>query len=93
MKISSLNYIRKCRILTQIIGDTITAMKLSVFLNWTEIFFYATTRRQVPCCKPPRYVPYICTYVPYDGTFAVSNQGQMLDLWQGEDSQIHYLIR
>ncbi len=27
------------------------------------------------CCKPPRYVPYKCTYVPYDGTFGASNQG------------------
>ncbi len=49
----------------------------------------ATTR----CCKPPRYVPYKCTYVPYDGTFGASEQGQMLDMWQGVDSQIHHLIR
>ncbi len=41
------------------------------------------------CRKPPRYVPYKCTY----GTFGASNQGQMLDVWQGEDSQIHHLIR
>ncbi len=27
------------------------------------------------CRKPPRYVPYKCTYVPYDGTFGASNQG------------------
>ncbi len=26
------------------------------------------------CCKPPRYVPYKCTYVPYSGTFGMSNQ-------------------
>jgi hypothetical protein len=26
------------------------------------------------CCKPPRYVPYKCIYVPYNGTFGVSNQ-------------------
>ncbi len=32
------------------------------------------------CCKPPRYVLYKCTYVPYDGTFGASNQGQMLDM-------------
>ncbi len=42
------------------------------------------------CRKPPRYVPYKCTY---DGTFGASDQGQMLDVWQGEDSQIHHLIR
>ncbi len=45
------------------------------------------------CRKLPRYVPYKCTYVPYNGTFGASNQGQMLDVWQGEDSQIHHLIR
>ncbi len=32
------------------------------------------------CRKPPRYVPYKCTYVPYNGTFGVSDQGQMLDM-------------
>ncbi len=32
-------------------------------------------------CKPPRYVPYKCTYVPYNGTFGASEQGQMLDVW------------
>jgi hypothetical protein len=28
----------------------------------------------VLCCKPPRYVPYKCTYVPYNGTFGASDQ-------------------
>ncbi len=32
------------------------------------------------CHKPPRYVPYKYTYVPYDGTFGASDQGQMLDV-------------
>jgi hypothetical protein len=45
------------------------------------------------CRKLPRYVPYKGTYVPYDGTFGTSDQGQMLDVWQGEESQIHHLIR
>ncbi len=45
------------------------------------------------CHKPPSYVPYKCTYVPYDGTFGTSDQVQMLDVWQGEDSQIHHLIQ
>ncbi len=34
----------------------------------------------IPCHKPPRYVLYKCTYVPYDGTFGASDQGQMLDV-------------
>ncbi len=33
------------------------------------------------CHRPPRYVPYKCTYVPYNGTFGMSDQGQMLDVW------------
>ncbi len=32
------------------------------------------------CRKPSRYVLYKCTYVPYDGTFGMSNQGQTLDV-------------
>ncbi len=32
------------------------------------------------CCKPPSYVPYKCTYVPYDNTFGASDQGQRLDM-------------
>ncbi len=32
------------------------------------------------CRKPPRYVPYKYTYVPYNGTFDTSDQGQMLDV-------------
>ncbi len=44
------------------------------------------------CCKPPRYVLYNFAYVLYDGTFGASDQGQTLDVWQGEDSQIHHLI-
>ncbi len=32
------------------------------------------------CHKLPRYVPCKCTYVPYDGTFGASDQGQTLDV-------------
>ncbi len=32
------------------------------------------------CRKLPRYVPYKCTYAPYNGTFGASNQGQTLDV-------------
>jgi hypothetical protein len=45
--------------------------------GWT----YGCTLTLSYCCKPPRYVPYKCTYVPYDGTFGTSDQGQTLDLW------------
>jgi hypothetical protein len=43
-----MNYVRQCQVLIQIIGETVTAMKLAVCPNWAEIFFDATTHRQVP---------------------------------------------
>ena len=33
-KLSSLNYVRQCRVLVQIIGETITAMKLAMCPDW-----------------------------------------------------------
>ncbi len=33
------------------------------------------------CCKLPRYVPYKCTHVPYNGTFGAPDQEQTLDVW------------
>ena len=47
-KLPSLNYVRQCRVLIQVIGERITAMKLAACPNWAEIFFDSTTRRQVP---------------------------------------------
>jgi hypothetical protein len=35
-------------VLVQIISETIMAMKLAACPHWAEIFFDATTRRQVP---------------------------------------------
>jgi hypothetical protein len=32
------------------------------------------------CRKPPSYAMYKGTYVPYDGTFGASDQGQTLDV-------------
>jgi hypothetical protein len=48
MKLPSLNYVCQCWVLIQIIGETITAMKLASCPNWAEIFFDSTTRRQEP---------------------------------------------
>ncbi len=47
-KLPLLNYVRQCRVLVQIIGETITAMKLASCPNWAGIFFDSTTCRQVP---------------------------------------------
>lgn len=46
--IPSVSYVRQCRVLVQIVSETITAMKLAVCTTWAEIFFDATTCRQVP---------------------------------------------
>ncbi len=32
------------------------------------------------CRKPPRYVPYKGTFVPYGGTYGAPDQGQTLDV-------------
>ena len=47
-ELPSVNYVRQCRVLIQIIGETITAMKLAACPDWSQIFFDATTRRQIP---------------------------------------------
>lgn len=44
-KLPSINYVRQCQVLVQVIGETITAIKCP---NWAQIFFDSTTRRQVP---------------------------------------------
>ncbi len=40
-----------------------------------------------PCRKLPRYVPYKGTYVPYDGTYGMPDQGQMLDVQEGQTTK------
>ena len=41
----SVSYVRYCRVLNQVIGDTITALKLGAADNGKQICFDATTRR------------------------------------------------
>jgi hypothetical protein len=38
-RIPSVNYVRQCRVLVQIISETITAMKLAACPNWAEVLF------------------------------------------------------
>jgi hypothetical protein len=45
---SKVGHFCQCRVLIQIIGGTITAIKLASCPNWAEIFFDLTTHRQVP---------------------------------------------
>ncbi len=58
---------------------TTTAVAAAEMMTMTMTTAAAIAAMAV-CHKPPRYVPYKCTYVPYDGTFGTSEQGQMLDL-------------
>jgi hypothetical protein len=39
------------------------------------------------CRKPPRYVPYKGMYVPYNGTYGAPDQGQMLDMREGQTAE------
>ncbi len=40
------------------------------------------------CPKPPRYVSYKGTYVPYDGTYGMPDQGQTLDVQEGQTAEL-----
>jgi len=44
----SVSFVRSCRTIVQVLGETISAYKLAKDDNWKQIFFDATTRRQVP---------------------------------------------
>jgi hypothetical protein len=65
-------------------ADSVTPNDVDVFLDnaaWAIHSTYHTVLKASPgCCKLPRYVLYKCTYVPYDGTYGASDQGQMLDV-------------
>ena len=44
----SINYVRECRAVVQVIGETICAMKLAAADEWGQLWTDATTRRQIP---------------------------------------------
>ena len=44
----SLNYVRQCRVIIEVIGETVTALKLSEANQWDQLFTDVTTRRQIP---------------------------------------------
>ena len=41
------NFVRGCRIIVQIIGETLTAFKLSKARSWEQLFTYGTSRREI----------------------------------------------
>jgi hypothetical protein len=50
-------------------------------------YLFLVLYRSTSCHKPPRYVPYKGTYVSYDGTFGMPDQGQMLNVWESQTAK------
>ena len=46
-KVPSVNFVRECRVVVQIIGETIAAIKLANTEKWGQLFTDGTTRRQI----------------------------------------------
>ena len=46
-KLPSQNFVRECRIIVQIIGETLAAIKLSKATSWEQLFTDGTSRRQL----------------------------------------------
>lgn len=47
-EIPSINYVRQCRIVIEVIGKMMAAMKLAQAPSWDQLWTDATTRRQIP---------------------------------------------
>ena len=46
--VPSINFVRQCRVVVEVIGETITAFKLASAEDWKALWTDATTRRQIP---------------------------------------------
>jgi flagellar biosynthesis GTPase FlhF len=46
--VPSVNFVRQCRVVVEVIGETITALKLAAAENWDALWTDSTTRRQIP---------------------------------------------
>lgn len=44
----SVNFVRECRVVVEVIGETITAIRLANAEKWDQLWTDATTRRQIP---------------------------------------------
>ena len=42
------NFVRECRVVVEVVGETIAALKLAAAENWKQLWTDATTRRQIP---------------------------------------------
>jgi hypothetical protein len=46
--VPSVNFVCQCRVVVEVIGETITALKLAAAENWDALWTDSTTRRQIP---------------------------------------------
>jgi hypothetical protein len=60
---------------------------VNLILNplWISDFYF--------CRRPSRYVPYKGTFVPYDGPFGASDQGQTLDVWGPHPDDANHMVK
>ena len=47
-EVPQVSFVRQCRVIVQVIGETITAIKLASADKWDQLWTDATTRRQCP---------------------------------------------
>jgi hypothetical protein len=47
-ELPSVNFVRECRVVVEVVGETIAALKLAAAENWKQLWMDATTRRQIP---------------------------------------------
>ncbi len=47
-ELPSINFVRKCRVIMEVIGETIVAIKLAHTPKWDQLWYNGTTRRQIP---------------------------------------------
>jgi hypothetical protein len=47
-KLPSMNFAWSCRVVVEVIGETIAAMKLANAPTWSQLWTDGTTRRQIP---------------------------------------------
>ena len=47
-ELPSVNFVRECRVIMEVIGETIVAIKLAHAPKWDQLWYDGTTRRQIP---------------------------------------------
>jgi len=47
-ELPSVNFVRECRVFVEVMGETLTAIKLANAPEWLQLWTNATTRRQIP---------------------------------------------